>query len=203
MLKIDNYLLMTDLEIIHTLRKNDLKGGTQALKILYKKNYHMVEVHILKNSGSKEDAKDVFQDSIIVLYKNLKKETFELNGKISSYLYSISRNIWLKKLRDTKITTSAIEDHRDSFIHDVNIIKEIEYSEDQKMIGDMLKRAGDRCKNLFIAFYYEKLSMKKIASTQGYSSEQIVKNQKVRCLKKIRSILNKSQNYFGNLENSY
>ena len=194
---------MTDQEIIDTLRENDFKGGTLALKDLYKTNYHIVESYILKNSGSKEDAKDMFQDSVIVLYKNLKKETFVLNGKISSYLYGISRNLWLKKLRDTKIATSEIEGHKDSFIDDENIIETIEYTEHQKMIGDMLRRAGERCKRLLTAFYYEKLSMRKIASTQGYSNEQIAKNQKVRCLKKIRSILNKSGNYFDNLENSY
>lgn len=203
MLKIDNYLLMTDQELINILRKNDLKGGTQALKILYKNNYHMIEVYIRKNSGSKEDAKDVFQDSVIVLYKNLKKDSFELNGKISSYLYSISRNIWLKKLRDTKITTSTIEDHGDSFVHDTNVLEDIEYSENQKMIGNLLLQAGERCKILLRAFYYEKLSMKKIASSQGYSNEQIAKNQKVRCLKKIRTILKKTGHYFENLENSY
>jgi len=194
---------MTDQEIIKILKKNDLKGGTQALKNLYINNFHMVEVYILKNSGSKEDAKDIFQDSVIVLYKNLKNETFELNGKISSYLYSISRNIWLKKLRDSKIITSTLEDHGDSFVHDANILNEIVYSENQKMIGKILTQAGERCKELLKAFYYEKLSMKKIASTQGYSNEQIAKNQKVRCLKKIRSILNKSEHYFENLENSY
>ncbi len=203
MLKIDKYLPMNDQEIIDTLRKNDFKSGTLALKHLYKKNYHMIESYILKNNGSKEDAKDAFQDSIIVLYKNLKKETFVLNGKISSYLYSISRNIWLKKLRDSKITTTPIEDHDDSFVHDENILKVIEYTEKQRMIGDMLRSAGERCKKLLMAFYYEKLSMQKIASTQGYSSEQITKNQKVRCLKKIRTILSQSDNYFGNLENNY
>lgn len=194
---------MTDQEIITILKKNDLAGGTQALKILYKNNYFMVEDYILKNSGTKEDAKDIFQDSVIVLYKNLKKETFVLSGKISTYLYSITRNLWLKKLRDSKITSVDLEDHRESFIDEENIVEEIEYSEHQIMIGKMLHQAGERCKKILKAFYYEKLSMKKIASTQGYSSEQIAKNQKVRCLKKIRSILNKNEHYFENLENSY
>lgn len=194
---------MTDQEIVKILKTNDLKGGTNALKFLYKNNYYMVEDYILKNSGSKDDAKDIFQESIIVLYKNLKKETFELKGKISTYLYSITRNLWLKKLRDSKISTTSIEGHSDSFIQESNVITEIEYSESQKMIGNLLRKASEKCKNLLKAFYYEKHSMRMIAESQGYSSEQVAKNQKVRCLKKLRTLLNNSEHYLGNLENSY
>lgn len=194
---------MTDQEIIAILRENDIKGGTRALKILYKNNYYMVEDYVTHNSGTKDDAKDIFQDSVIVLYKNLKKESFELRGKISTYLYSISRNLWLKKLRDTKIRTTDIEDHRESFVNEQNIHLDLEYTEDQKMIGRMLTQAGEKCKEILKAFYYDKMSMRKIAEGQGYSSEQVAKNQKLRCLKKIRAVLNKKANYFGQLENSY
>ena len=65
-------------------------------------------------------------------------------------------------MRDTKINTSTIEDHKDSFTYDENIINVIEYTENQKMIGNMLKRAGEKCKKLLTAFYYEKLSIKLI-----------------------------------------
>jgi RNA polymerase sigma factor (sigma-70 family) len=194
---------MTDQELITILKKNDLKGGAQALKVLYKKNYYMVEDYIVRNSGTKEDAKDLFQDSMIVLYKNLQKENFVLNGKISSYLYSISRNIWLKKLRDTKILTTTVDDYKESFVNDSNIVIDIEYSENQRMLANMLIQSGEKCKKILKAFYYEKMSMKKIASTLGYSNEQIVRTQKLRCLKKIRLILNKNEHYYENLENSY
>lgn len=194
---------MTDQEIVNVLKTNDLKGGTNALKILYKNNYYMVEDYILKNSGTRDDAKDIFQESVIVLYKNIKKESFELNGKISTYLYSITRNLWLKKLRDSKISTTSIDGYKDSFVQNSNAITAIEYSESQKLIGGMLQKASEKCKNLLKAFYYEKHSMKTIAATQGYSSEQVAKNQKVRCLKKLRTLLNSSEYYLGNLENSY
>lgn len=194
---------MTDQEILALLQTSDLQGGRKALTAIYKDNYYMIENYILKNSGTKEDAKDIFQDSMVVLYKNMKKDSFRLFGKISTYIYSVARNLWLKKLRDNKILISSLEENDDSYISDSNIIIDLEYSESQRMIGKLLNHAGVKCKDLLRSFYYEKLSMKKIASTQGYSSEQIAKNQKVRCLKKIRSILNKTENYFNNLESSY
>ncbi|MDF1696063.1 MAG: sigma-70 family RNA polymerase sigma factor [Saprospiraceae bacterium] len=194
---------MTDQEIVTILTNNNLKGGTKALKILYKNNYYMVENYILKNSGTKDDAKDIFQDSVVVFYKNLKKESFQLSGKLSTYMYSIARNLWLKKLRDNRISTSPIEDEKDSFSNQGSAQLDLEFTENQQMIGKLLREAGDRCKNLLKAFYYEKMSMRKIAETQGFSSEQIAKNQKVRCLKKIRAILNNSETYYKNLKNSY
>ena len=96
-----------------------------------------------------------------------------------------------------------MKNYTDAFISESNIELDMEYSENQKMLGTILNQAGERCKKLLKSFYYEKLSMNKIASTQGYSSEQIAKNQKLRCLKKIRAIVNKSEFYTKNLENSY
>ena len=194
---------MTDKEIIEQLKNNDLKGGAQAFRVLYKENYYMVESYVLKNNGTKDDAKDIFQDCLIAFYKNVKKETFELNSKISTYLYGITRNLWLKKLRDNKIVTTPMDEYGDSMDDDTTIAQKIVYTERQKIIGRLLTEAGDKCKDLLNAFYYEKMSIKKIAEALGYSSDQVVKNQKVRCLKKLRSIMNNSNYFSENLQDSF
>lgn len=194
---------MTDLEIIEILRNNDIKGSTNALKTIYKNNYYMVEDYVKKNNGTKDDAKDLFQDSVIVLYKNIKKDSFLLSGKISTYLYSISRNLWLKKLRDTKIKTTEIDTHNESFSTSETIQLKIEYSENQIFLGRLLTKAGEKCKKILKAFYYDKQSMKTIAEMQGYSSEQVAKNQKLRCLKKIRSVLNEHGLYSEHLDTKF
>ena len=67
--------------------------------------------YVLKNSGDKDDAKDVFQNTLIVFYKKVLIENFELSSKISTYLFSIAKNLWLKKLRDEKFKRIKLEEH--------------------------------------------------------------------------------------------
>ena len=54
---------------------------------------------VIKNSGNEDDAIDVLQDALIVLYEKVQLGTFELTVKLTTYIYGVSRNIWYNKLR--------------------------------------------------------------------------------------------------------
>ena len=59
---------------------------------------------IMKNKGSIEDTKDVFQEAIMVLHEKVRVDIIQkdkklvLTCKLSTYIYSVSKNIWLKRL---------------------------------------------------------------------------------------------------------
>lgn len=194
-LLINNTYKMTDQEIIKEIRYGNITSSERALKYMYASFYSMTEHMILKNSGIKADAKDVFQDAMIVFYNKIKQDDFKLNSKISTFLYAISRNIWLKKLRDNKKSTNnlSIEDLHLIGTDDIQMV--LEFSENQIILGDLLEKSGPKCVALLKAFYFEKLRIRKIAELQNYSSEQVVKNQKSRCIKKIKTLLMKNKNY--------
>ena len=89
------------------MKKNDIKiladikqGSENAFIELYNQNYPQVERLILKNSGTIDDAKDIFQDTIHVLLVKIRSDNFELSASINTYIYGISKNLWLKRLRD-------------------------------------------------------------------------------------------------------
>ena len=88
---------MKDDQIIEQLKL----GNHTVFKHLYN-HYGIVENYILKNSGNKEDAKDIFQNALIIFYKKAISSEFELTSKISTYIFAIAQNLWLKKLRDNK-----------------------------------------------------------------------------------------------------
>ena len=58
----------------------------------------MVQTFILNNSGTSDDAKDIFQEAMIVLYEKVRSGSFELNCQIKTYVYSVCRRLWLKRL---------------------------------------------------------------------------------------------------------
>jgi len=143
--------------------------------------------------------KDIFQDAMIVMYNKAKIESFELNSKLSTFLYSISRNLWLKHLRDNKLSSNNLVASDLQIKGGDDIHNELEFREDQKLLGDLLQKSGAKCVALLKAFYFEKLKMKKIVELQSYSSEQVAKNQKVRCIKKIRILLMENKEFRDSL----
>ncbi len=71
-------VVSSDEEIIQALRNND----DRVLNVLYKLYFGSINHFIITNSGSEDDAKDIFQEAVIVFYQNIKDQNFELNCKI-------------------------------------------------------------------------------------------------------------------------
>ena len=88
----------TDTKIVEGLRVQDEK----ILNYLYENYYYTVKEHVLKNSGSVEDASDVLQESIITLYKQVSSDNFKLSTDLKGYFFGIARNIWSAQLRQKK-----------------------------------------------------------------------------------------------------
>jgi RNA polymerase sigma factor (sigma-70 family) len=171
---------MTDQEIINQLKK----GNESCLKQLYQ-HLNMVKSLVLKNSGTEDDALDIFQEAIIVFYKNVMSGDYELRGKISSYLYEVSRRLWLNQLNRRK----KYERHNDSIFfldraEDEN--KEYNPTALQGYIRNALEKLGDPCKSLLEAAIFLSMRMEDIAKKFNYSGARSASQQKLRCLKKLR-----------------
>lgn len=89
----------SDEEILTGLRKRD----NHVIQYIYKADFGRISQMVIKNSGSEDDAEDIFQESLIIIFKRLRdEEKFDLTSSFSTYIYSIARLIWLKKLRESK-----------------------------------------------------------------------------------------------------
>ena len=83
--------------LLQGLARNDKK----AVETIYKDNYTSIQSLIINNNGTADDAKDIFQEAMIVLYEKARSGSFELNCLIKTYLYSVSRRLWLKRLQQS------------------------------------------------------------------------------------------------------
>ena len=175
-------------------------GSEKALRELYSSHYYMIEAMIVKSSGSTEDARDIFQDAVVVFYNKVKEEQFELKSKISTYLYSVSRNIYLKKIRKSGHTIELDINKSD---REELMIDQLEYTESQSILAEVFRKIGEPCRKILFYFYYEKMKMQRIAKELNYASEQVAKNQKSKCMKKLRALVLSNSYYKENLENLY
>jgi RNA polymerase sigma factor (sigma-70 family) len=171
-------------DLLRCLAAND----TQAIETIYRENFTAIRAFIIKNNGYSDDARDVFQEAMIILFDKAKSGSFNLTSQLQTYLYSICRRLWLKKLQKENRFNPSIET-----IQEIVIVEdEIEFHEkknnDFLLMETALQKIGEPCKSLIEAFYIDKKSMPEIASTFGYTNADNAKTQKYKCLVRLKKI---------------
>jgi len=148
----------------------------------------MIQSMIINNNGSVDDARDIFQEAMIVLFENSKSSTFELNCQIKTYLYSVSRRLWLKRLQQLKKFGGTVENISEV----VSVEEDLEHHEQRsaefQVMDKSLTNLGEPCKTLLEAYYMQKKSMVEIAGSFGYTNADNAKNQKYKCLMRLKKL---------------
>lgn len=159
-----------------------------AFLFLYNNHINAIINMVKKNSGEEEDAMDIFQEGMIALWVNIKKGKYTLDGntKVSTYLYSVCRNLWLKKLRSSKKIVSLDQQEKEYATEPVELDDNYEKI---KKLETLFTQLGDKCRTILHEFYYEKASMKDIALKFNYE-EKTAKNEKYRCMQRLRAMYN-------------
>jgi RNA polymerase sigma factor (sigma-70 family) len=173
-----------DLNLLKGLSIND----KASIQTIYKENYGLIQNLVTRNNGSEDDARDVFQESLIVLYEKSRSESFELNCQLRTYLYSVSRRIWLKKLQQQKRFEAPFESLEETVPVEDDMEAHDELSRQYAIMRSAMGRIGEPCKSLLEAFYVHQKSMVEIASFFGYTNADNAKTQKYKCLMRLKKM---------------
>ena len=173
-----------DLNLLKGLSIND----KTSIQSIYKENYSLIQNLVTRNSGSEDDARDVFQEALIVLYEKSKSESFELNCQLRTYLYSVSRRIWLKKLQSQKRFEAPFENLEETVPVEEDLEAHDAQSRQYAIMRTAMGRIGEPCKSLLEAFYVHQKSMVEIASFFGYTNADNAKTQKYKCLMRLKKL---------------
>ncbi len=170
--------------LLRGLAENDKK----AVETIYKDNFNMIQGFIINNNGTYDDARDIFQEAMITLYEKAKSESFVLTSQIKTYIYSVCRRLWLKRLQQKGryvLETESLEET-------VSVEEDIDVHEKRNSEFAIMERAlgslGEPCKSLLEAYYLQKKDMTEIASTFGYTNADNAKNQKYKCLMRLKKL---------------
>ncbi|MVN21845.1 RNA polymerase sigma factor [Mucilaginibacter arboris] len=165
-----------------------LNNSPDTLKRIYKVHFPMILQMVLNNNGNEEDAKDIYQESIIILYNKVKAGDFELTSKLKTYIYSVCRRIWLKKLNQRSkkdVELKEIHDYlpveNDLEMHEM---RDLQFS---KMEESMLM-LGEPCRTIIQDFYMQNKSMQEICDKFGYTNPENAKTQKYKCLQRLKKL---------------
>jgi len=170
--------------LLQGLAANDKK----AVETIYRENYSTIQSFIVKNNGYPDDARDIFQEAMIVLYEKVTSGSFELTCQIKTYLYSVCRRLWLKRLQQMQRYNPSAE----SVDEVVSVEEELDVHEkrnaDLIIMENALNKIGEPCKSLLEAYYLQKKSMPEIAEFFGYTNADNAKTQKYKCLVRLKKI---------------
>ena len=163
-------------EIIDGIRNRD----NAILLYIYKTFYPMVRELVIRNNGKTDDAKDVFQEAMVVIFRKSREEEFKLHSSFTNYLYTISRFIWLNILKRKRVFSRKITD----FIRPIDMesedILDIEVSMERKVVQHYFAKLGKDCREILTMFYNE-MSFREIALKLGKASEEYVRKRKHDC----------------------
>ncbi len=172
-------------ELIKGLAVND----KSAIEAIYTANYGIIQSLILNNNGTEDDAKDIFQEALIVLYEKAKSGGFELNCQVKTYLYSVSKRLWLKRLQKNsryELQSNGLEESTVYVEEDIGAHEK--RNSEFGMMEHAMANIGEPCKSLLEAYYIHRQNMQEIAKAFGYTNSDNAKNQKYKCLIRLRKL---------------
>ena len=169
-------------EIIKGIRRRD----DQILNYLYREYYPLLERYICNNNGTIEDAKEAFQESMVVLYRRLAKEEVRLQAAFKTYFFSICKHYWYDYIeeREIKENTQYIEElEEETGVSDTeaeNIKALVVQNEEYRFYQKHYKRLDNECQKV-LKLFLKNEPLETIAKKMHYASTNFAKQKKWRC----------------------
>jgi len=179
------FFLNEDSKILDELRN----GDENALAVLFRQNRRPVLSLVLRNQGTEDDAEDVLQEALIVLWERVHDGSFEYNAKLGTYIYATAKNIWLRRLARKRREIAAADDTFEIATEDATPLEELEANERIIAVQQSMEKLGNPCRDLLLLYYWEERSMEEIALKLGFANADTVKSKKYQCKKALERLV--------------
>lgn len=163
-----------------------------VLKNLYEENYSAIVTYVVKNSGTEHDARDVYQEAFLAVWRNVQLQKFlpASKAEFSAYLYQVGRFKWIDQLRAKKLRPVSMAEPNSVAAEELNLLAK----EDQERIEAVRKQflhLGKNCRELLQRFYFLRQKLREIAESFAWT-EATAKNNKYRCLQQLKQLLHEA-----------
>jgi RNA polymerase sigma factor (sigma-70 family) len=179
------FFLNDDSKLLDALRNSD----EEALAELFRQNRRPITSLVTRNQGSEDDAEDVLQEAVVVLWQRVRSGSFEYQSKLSTFIYATAKNIWFRRLARQRRELPAAEETLDMASSDANPLEEMEENERVMAVQKAMGQIGNPCRDLLLFFYWEERSMEEIAVKLGFANADTVKSKKYQCKKSLEHLV--------------
>lgn len=170
-----------------------IKAGNYSLVDQLYEDYRAAFIQWLKQhfKAPEQEAVDIFQDVIIIVYQNITAGKVDhLKSSLKTYLFAIGKHLWLKRFR-IKQQISFLEDLPAVRYKgwDLQIIRDLESADQKAELEAALHLISDKSKRLLVLAFFHRYSTEALKNEFQYSSADVVRTQKYRCLNRLRALL--------------
>lgn len=160
----------------------------KVIALLYKKVFPKVKGYIKSSGALEEDAYDAFQDGIMYMYQQIVTNNFdEEKYTLYGYLYRLSINRWLNRMRKNKPLVFSDDIREDLLFETENISKNIDrVNENERVLTKLFSGVGQKCLELLELAIYSDLLLDDIVDRLNFTSLGAVKMQLKRCKEKLK-----------------
>jgi RNA polymerase sigma factor (sigma-70 family) len=185
---------------MHTAYKMDLAQEflqpdiNRPVRYLYEHFFEDAATEIRLKGGTEEDAADIFQEAVLILIDNIKSGKFRHESSVKTFLVGIAHNLWLfeKRTRERRASREinfSLSETNYSEAENFEIGERIFSKSNTDVIQTIFKHVGEICSKILVGFYYENSSMKSLLQRFHFDNEQVLRNRKARCMKKLKKFL--------------
>lgn len=179
------FFLHRDARLVDLIRK----GDEEALAILFEENRRPIYSYVIRNSGTVDDAEDMLQESLVILWERVRSGRYEYAAKLSTFIFATVKNLWSRRLakrRREYPTELDPEVHSDG---NPSALESIIDSENVELVRKALRKIGEQCRKLLTLYYWEELSMEEIAASLGFANAATAKAKKYQCKEALKKAL--------------
>lgn len=170
------------------------QNKTLIIKEVYEKFFPGVLNWVTKNQGTQTDAEDIFQEALIAIFRRLKKEALVIEHQFNTYLFTICKRIWFKRLRKPDFNVTSTDDLVLSNQESELITKAMERTEVYELFRAKLLQLGADCQKV-LNLHFAKKSFKEIAAALKYTSEEYARRKKYLCKNELTALIKADGRY--------
>lgn len=179
---------MNDQEMIAAIRMGQHE---KPIRQLYKE-FPKIKKLLASSGCNTVVAKEIFNDSLVLLMEKVNDPQFRLTSQLTTYLYGINRFLVKNELRRQSKQNLELEWSDTLILSESDLNYDFEKEEKLKVIESVLDRITDRCKQILALFYFQQKSMQEIADRLEFSSVNSAKTQKYKCIERASKLAQES-----------
>lgn len=165
------------------------QGDEEALVMLYRSNRKPVTAFVLRNNGTLDDAEDMLQEALVVLWERVQGGRFEYSARLDTFVFATVKNMWMRRLFRKRHEVPESRDAGDRPDDALSALEEMITGEESRIVKEALNELGEPCRNLLLLFYWEELPMDQIAARLGFANAETAKSKKYQCKKALQALL--------------
>ncbi|MGC9471654.1 MAG: RNA polymerase sigma factor [Bacteroidales bacterium] len=170
------------------------KRDPVILNHIYEEYYPWVEKHVLNNSGTEDDAGDIFQETLVILFRKRKEGSLHISTSFRNYLIGTAKMLWLKELRRRRRSPVISAEVTDEESLAENISLEAEEKSRYSLYQKYFMRLAEDCRKI-LKWFYSKVPLAEIARRMGYKSENYARKRKFKCKEKLIEMIKNDPAY--------